>query len=81
MFGLASTTHGELSGTIHAIDGMCFIRYGDGRMTYTTTMNNAKHDNRVNRVQQDDLQHNNGKQNNSKQNNGKHNNGKHNNEQ
>jgi hypothetical protein len=24
MFGLASTRHGELSGTIHAIDGMRF---------------------------------------------------------
>jgi hypothetical protein len=51
MFGLTSTTHGELSGTIHAIDGMCFIRSGEGTMTYNTTMNNAKHDNRVNRVQ------------------------------
>jgi hypothetical protein len=61
MFGLTTTTHGELSGTIHAIDGMCFIRSGEGTMTYNTTMNNAKHDNRVNRVQQDDLQHNNGK--------------------
>jgi hypothetical protein len=71
MFGLASTTHGELSGTIHAIDGMCFIRSGEGRMTYTTTMNNAKHDNRVNRVQLDDLQHRNGKHNNGKHNNGK----------
>jgi hypothetical protein len=33
-------------------------------MTYNTTMNNAKHDNRVNRVQRDDLQHNNAKHNN-----------------
>jgi hypothetical protein len=57
MFSLASTTHGELSGTIHAIDRMCFIRSGEGRTTYTTKMNNAKHDNRVNMVQQDDLQH------------------------
>jgi hypothetical protein len=79
MFGLASTTHGELSDTIYATDGMCFIRSGEGRMTYNTTMNNAKHDNRVNKVQQDDLQHNNGKYNNCKQNNGKHNNVKHNN--
>jgi hypothetical protein len=88
MFGLASTTHGELSGTIHAIDGMRFIRSGECRMTYNTTMNNAKHDNRVNRVQQDDLQHyndkhnndkdKNGKHNNDKDKNGKHNNGKHN---
>jgi hypothetical protein len=60
MFGLASTTHGELSGTNHAIDGMCFIRSGDGRTTYTTIMNNTKHENRVNMVQQDDLQHYNG---------------------
>jgi hypothetical protein len=86
MFGLTSTTHGELSGTIHAIDGMCFIRSGEGRMTYNTIMNNAKHDNRVDMVQQDDLRHNNGKQNNGKHinvkhNNGKHYNGKHNNEQ
>jgi hypothetical protein len=86
MFGLASTLHGELSGTIHAIDGMCFIRSGEGRMTYNTTINNAKHDNQVNRVQQDDLQHYNGKHNNDKDNNRKHNNvklnnGKHNNEQ
>jgi hypothetical protein len=66
MFGLASTTHGELSGTSHAIDGMCFIRSGEGKMTYTTTMNNGKHDNRVNRVQQDDLQHKTGKNNNGK---------------
>jgi hypothetical protein len=58
MFGVASKTDGELSGTIHAIDGM-FIRLGEGGMTYNTTMNNAKHDNRVNRVQWDDLQHNN----------------------
>jgi hypothetical protein len=36
MFCLASTTHGELSGTIHAIDGMCFIRSGDGRTTYSS---------------------------------------------
>jgi hypothetical protein len=79
MFGLTSTTHGELLGTIHAIDGMCFIRSGDGRITYTITMNNAKHDNQVNRVQQDGLQHYNGKHNNDKDNNGKHNNGKHNN--
>jgi hypothetical protein len=50
MFGLASTTHSELSGTIHAIDGMYFIRSGEGRMTYSTIINNAKHDNRVNRV-------------------------------
>jgi hypothetical protein len=86
MFGLASTTHGELSDTIHAIDRMCFIRSGDGRTTYTTTMNNAKDDNRVYRVQQDDLQHYNGYHNNDKDNNGKHkyakhNNGKHNNDQ
>jgi hypothetical protein len=80
MFGLASTTHGELSGTIHAIDGMRFIRSGEGRMTYNTTMNNVKHDNRVNRAEQDDLQHNTGKHNNDKDNNGKHNNGKHNND-
>jgi hypothetical protein len=33
-------------------------------MTYNTTLNNAKHDNRVNRVQRDDLQHNNAKHNN-----------------
>jgi hypothetical protein len=33
-------------------------------MTYNTTMNNAKHDNRVNRVQRDDLHHNNAKHNN-----------------
>jgi hypothetical protein len=46
MFTLASTTHGELLGTIHAIDGMCFIRSGDGRMTYTTTMNIGKHNNK-----------------------------------
>jgi hypothetical protein len=64
MFGLASTTDGELSGTIHAIDGMCFIRSGEGMMTYSTTMKNAKHDNQVNRVQRDDLQHNNAKHNN-----------------
>jgi hypothetical protein len=51
MFGLASTTDGKLSGTIHAIDEMCFIRSGEGGMTYRTTMNNAKHDNRLNRVQ------------------------------
>jgi hypothetical protein len=50
MFGLASID-GELSGTIHAIDGMSFIRSGEGRMTYNTTMNNAEHENRVNRVQ------------------------------
>jgi hypothetical protein len=43
---------GKLSGTIHAIDGM-FIRSGEGGMTYNTTMNNAKHDNRVNRVQRE----------------------------
>jgi hypothetical protein len=73
-------SHGELSGTIHAIDGY-FIRSGEGRMTYSTTMNNAKHENRVNRVQQDDLQHNNGKHYNVKNNNDKHNNSKHNNEQ
>jgi hypothetical protein len=80
MFGLASTTHGELSGTIHAIDGMCFIRSGDARTNYTTTMNNGKRDNRVNRVQQDDLQHYNAKDNNGKHNNGKHNSGKQNND-
>jgi hypothetical protein len=51
MFGIASTIDGELSGTIHAIDGMCFVRSGEGGMTYSTTMNNCKHDNRVNRVQ------------------------------
>jgi hypothetical protein len=64
MFVLASTADGELLGTIHAIYGMCFIRSGEGRITYSTTMNNAKHDNRVNRVQQDNLQHNNAKHNN-----------------
>jgi hypothetical protein len=37
---------------------------GEGGMTYSTTMNNAKHENRVNRVQMDDLQHNNAKHNN-----------------
>jgi hypothetical protein len=50
IFGLASTSDGELSGNIRVIDGM-FIRSGEGGMTYSTTMNNAKHDNRVNRVQ------------------------------
>jgi hypothetical protein len=48
MFGLAFTTHGELLGTIHGIDGMCFIRSRDGKMTYTTTMKIAKHGNRWN---------------------------------
>jgi hypothetical protein len=91
MFGLASTTHGELLGTIHAIDGMCFIRSGDSGMTYTTTMNNAKHDNngKLNYGKHNNgkhNKHNNGKQINDKDNNGKlnygkHNNGKHNNEQ
>jgi hypothetical protein len=63
MFGLASTTDDELSGTIRAIDGM-FSRLGEGGMTYNTTMSNAKHDNRVNMVQRDDLHHNNAKHNN-----------------
>jgi hypothetical protein len=49
IFGLASNRDGDLSGTIHAIDGM-FIRSGEGGMTYSRTMNNAKHDNQVNMV-------------------------------
>jgi hypothetical protein len=63
MFGLASTTDDELSGTIRAIDGM-FSRLGEGGMTYSTTMSNAKHDNRVNMVKRDYLHHNNAKHNN-----------------
>jgi hypothetical protein len=49
MFGLASNRDGDLSGTINAIDEM-FIRSGEGGMTYSRTMNNAKPDNQVNRV-------------------------------
>jgi hypothetical protein len=49
MFGLASNRDGDFSGTIHAIDGI-FIRSGEGGMAYNRTMNNAKHDNQVNKV-------------------------------